>query len=401
MEQCQVFSGNDVLSCFPNTTTSVPQHDFASFVWNSRLPEFTQTNLVNIYLLSATENTLLLQWNNIENPTNNAGLIHAQVNDTWWGSRGNEWDGTNLPFLFQWAITRADQTLDASVPRQPTFTGLQTTFADSIIASMSSTSAAAASSSSAAAASRSSASAASASAASASLSQGGGLGSPTSGASGTGAHPTGTSTSAAGGPGSGNVQSSSSSPFPHWAIAVIVVLGFLALLAGGILTFFIMRRIRQRRGGADLSHRGSMGSSTPMMRNADTGGEPVSPVGGSAPAAYGAISHRPPSPEVHDGASTMSRVSDAALFSGADAAVMADAFRAALRKPNFATRPVEEGESPEMELNNDDGVVAEASGLLDRELAEEGRDIRSVGSSRGVKVETLSDAADDTDEHRP
>ena len=32
-----------------------------------------------------------------------------------------------------------------------------------------------------------------------------------------------------------------------------------------------------------------------------------------------------------------------------------------------------------------------------KELAEEGRDIRSVGSSRGVKVETLSDAADDRD----
>ena len=137
-----------------------------------------------------------------------------------------------------------------------------------------------------------------------------------------------------------------------------------------------------------------------MMRNADTGGEPVSPVGGGGTAAYGAISHRPPSPEVHDGASATSRVSDAALFSGADAAVMADAFRAALRKPNFASRPVEEGESPEMELANDDGAGAEASGLLDRELAEEGRDIRSVGSSRGVKVETLSDAADDADDHR-
>ena len=127
------------------------------------------------------------------------------------------------------------------------------------------------------------------------------------------------------------------------------------------------------------------------MRNADNGGEPQSPV---TAAAYGAISHRPPSPEVHDGASTMSRVSEAALFSGADAAVMADAFRAALRKPNFAGRPVEEGDSPETE-NEVGGANAEASGLLDRELAEEGRDIRSVGSSRGVKVETLSDAADD------
>ena len=67
-------------------------------------------------------------------------------------------------------------------------------------------------------------------------------------------------------------------------------------------------------------------------------------------------------------------------FSGADAAVMAEAFRKALRKPDFADRPVEEGESPE-------GHTDEPPELLNRELAEEGRDIRSVGSSRGVKVE--------------
>ena len=92
---------------------------------NSRLPEFVQTNLVNIYLLSATEDGILLQWNNITNPTGNAGVHHAQVNDSWWGSRGNEWDGTNVPFLFQWAITRADKTLDGTVTRQAIFTGLR------------------------------------------------------------------------------------------------------------------------------------------------------------------------------------------------------------------------------------------------------------------------------------
>lgn len=137
-----------------------------------------------------------------------------------------------------------------------------------------------------------------------------------------------------------------------------------------------------------------MGSSTPMMRNAEHG-EPISPVTATA---YGAVHHhRPPSPEIHDGASTMSRNSDAGLFSGADAAVMADAFRAALRKPNFAGRPVEEGESPDSDPNNPANDQHPEPGLLDRELAEEGRDIRSVGSSRGVKVETLSDAADDDD----
>jgi hypothetical protein len=72
---------------------------------------------------------------------------------------------------------------------------------------------------------------------------------------------------------------------------------------------------------------------------------------------------------------------------------MADAFRKALRKPDFAGRPVEEGESPE---NNPEANEDE---LLNRELADEGRDIRSVGSSRGVRVETLSDSGDTAQDH--
>lgn len=186
------------------------------------------------------------------------------------------------------------------------------------------------------------------------------------------------------------------------------MLGFLALVASGILAFYIMRRLRQRREGM-LSHRGSMGSSTPMMANADRGGGPQSPVVGSsmlgagaagAAAGYGAGTYgsaRPSSPgDGHDGASMMSRASDAGPFSGADAAIMANAFRQALRKPDFADRPVEEGESPEGEPHT--GATAPGhSHLINQELAEEGRDIRSVSSSRGVKVETLSDADEDTD----
>lgn len=80
----------------------------------------------------------------------------------------------------------------------------------------------------------------------------------------------------------------------------------------------------------------------------------------------------------NDGASIMSG-SDAGPFSGADAAIVADAFRQALRKPDFAGRPVEEGESP-------DQPEPEHQELIDRELAEEGRDIRSVSSARDVKV---------------
>lgn len=141
-----------------------------------------------------------------------------------------------------------------------------------------------------------------------------------------------------------------------------------------------------------------MGSAAPMMANADTGHAPTSPVaasgGSAAGGAYNAVDrHRPPSPDVHDGASLASRVSEAALFSGADAAVMANAFRTALRKPNFTDRPDEEGESPDSDPSKRE------PDLLGAALNEEGRDIRSVGSSRGVRVETLSDAGDEDTIH--
>lgn len=82
-----------------------------------------------------------------------------------------------------------------------------------------------------------------------------------------------------------------------------------------------------------------------------------------------------------DGASAHSD----AIISGADAAVMAEAFRKALRKPDFAGQPVEEGESPDAEGHHE---------VMSRELAEEGRDIRSVGSTRTPRVETMSDTGD-------
>ena len=85
---------------------------------------------------------------------------------------------------------------------------------------------------------------------------------------------------------------------------------------------------------------------------------------------------------MHDGESSIS--GEGGLFSGQDAAIMADAFRKMLRKPDFAA--IGEGESPE---SNGEGNV------LGQQLAEEGRDLRSVSSSRGVRIESHSDHDDD------
>jgi hypothetical protein len=58
---------------------------------------------------------------------------------------------------------------------------------------------------------------------------------------------------------------------------------------------------------------------------------------------------------------------------------MADAFRMALRKPEFGETNENPEDSPEEKAKEEE--------LLNKELAEEGRDIRSVSTSRGVKVE--------------
>ncbi|KAI0074062.1 hypothetical protein K474DRAFT_114745 [Panus rudis PR-1116 ss-1] len=386
-ERCETFSDNSVFSCFPTDNTQIPQHEIASFVWNSRLPQFTQTNLVNIYLFNATSQEIILSWRNVTNPRDRAGVIRSTVDDTWFGPRGAEWKGGNMSYLYYWVVTGPNDDVQRQGLPQPIFTAVQTTFADSVLASMSSTSAAAAASSSSVAASLSSLSASLSSAS---------------------AHATPVASS--GSAPTGSVQSSNSSSFPHWAIAVIVVLGVLALLASVILFFFILRRLRNRQTGITSSNRNSIGSSSPMMANVQTGHNPQSPLLGGAVLAGGAGgatasaagSHRPNSPEMQDGASMTSRVSEGAPFSGADAAVMANAFRATLRQPHFADRPIEEGESPDELPSNAVGAGPSHVDIINRELAEEGRDIRSVSSSRGVKVETLSDRGDsDTIQDHP
>ncbi|PPQ85997.1 hypothetical protein CVT26_012754 [Gymnopilus dilepis] len=383
-QACQLLSGNNVYSCFPTADTVIPQHEWATFVWNSRLPFFTQTNLVDVFLFRADSQQQLLHFPNQPNPSDRAGSVSAQVNDTWFGDDGLKFNGTNVSFPFFWVVIRSDHTLDGNQIPQPIFTAVQTTVLDSVATA--SALAAASSSSAAAAASLSSLSSLS-SASSASAARQSSLSRAT-------AQPTGAVQHAA-----------SATSFPHWAIAVIVILGFLAIACTCILIFLIIRRVRRRQ-RREASLRNSIGSASPMMPRTSEGthGNPDmiqrydsagSPLLAPAVLAGGAASGH--GTTTHDGASTIS--DSGGPFSGADAAIMADAFRKMLRKPDFASRPVEEGESPEQpegEAEGDEGIVGVGSAppphpgesVLRGELAEEGRDIRSVSSSRGVKVET-------------
>lgn len=139
---CQLTSGNEIISCFPTASTTIPQHQWASFVCesflircvlgfahlpqirlpgNSRRPELTQTNLVNIYLFHGDSLTRLLTFPNVTNDPSQAGLITAQVNDTWWGDNGAAWNGANISYPFYWVITRNDVELDGTETRQAVF----------------------------------------------------------------------------------------------------------------------------------------------------------------------------------------------------------------------------------------------------------------------------------------
>jgi hypothetical protein len=71
--------------------------------------------------------------------------------------------------------------------------------------------------------------------------------------------------------GSSSLQGhSSSSDFPKWAIALIVILGFLALLGALVASYFLVRLARQRRANRMEASGSSLNSGTPMMR--DIGG---------------------------------------------------------------------------------------------------------------------------------
>ncbi|KAF8690245.1 hypothetical protein RHS03_08972, partial [Rhizoctonia solani] len=352
--------GNDVLSCYPTEGMTVVQGSWTRFVWNSRYPEYIGYGNLDIYLFHADSGLEAFKWSNVPNDSNWVGV---SVNDSFWGTRGvTGWrDGQNQSMPFYFVATDAGAALDGGEPRQATFTAIQTKLPDYYYSSLSS----AASVSSAMSASSLSAIASASSAAA-----------------------TASATPGAGSNGTGSLQNGGGdSSFPKWAIALLVILGILALAALMLLAWFSARNLRTRQ-----RRRQSTGSSTPIMGLPASQAPPestISPV--EHPPA--SIVGRPVSirrggslvnANVNDGAST--RSGETGPISGQDAAIMASAFRAMLRKPDFASRPEEEDESPE-ERNVRD---------MKEQLAEEGRDIQSVRSERGVRVHnTAEDGSED------
>ncbi|KAF8179532.1 hypothetical protein K438DRAFT_1977240 [Mycena galopus ATCC 62051] len=121
-------AANDVITCFPKFGTVAVQDEFAAVVWNSNVPDFTQTDRINIYLFHAENQELVFNISDVVSPKGRAGTYVTLVNDSWWGNRRSNWAGTNLYYLFFWILSGTDEPLDGAQVPQATFTAVQTTF---------------------------------------------------------------------------------------------------------------------------------------------------------------------------------------------------------------------------------------------------------------------------------
>ncbi|KAJ7904861.1 hypothetical protein B0H13DRAFT_745423 [Mycena leptocephala] len=189
-------------------------------------------------------------------------------------------------------------------------------------------------------------------------------------------------------PVSGGIQSSaSSSDFPHWAI-IVVVLGIVAVVAICGLMLFAIFYLRERD---KHDRRHPIRSRSPSPSMAEAQGEPVvaAAAGGHA-RDTSATSHGHRS-NAHEGTmsaaqrlgavspdSTHSRT-EPRPFSGSDAAIMANAFRAELRQPG---RPLELDEA-----EGDGDGVTEARARSPERPTRSGR--RCCGASWGARARTF------------
>ncbi|VDB95119.1 unnamed protein product [Peniophora sp. CBMAI 1063] len=121
IQQCSN-PGATIVSCFPTDRTTVYQGDTIDFVWNSNLPEFAQSGIVDIKVFRALGDIepSVLGLYNITNPTDgSAGKITVDVADSWFDG---PYTGVNIstPFFFTIAPS-------GTIPqKQPTFRAIQT-----------------------------------------------------------------------------------------------------------------------------------------------------------------------------------------------------------------------------------------------------------------------------------
>ncbi|KAN0064332.1 hypothetical protein ACQY0O_002527 [Thecaphora frezii] len=418
-EQC--FVGNEDLSCYPTAGTQIVQNHWARFIWNANYPSFTQAGFVDVYLFHQDTDDVVTSWTSQDN---GAGRLSFRPNDAWWQDRtaaANIQPNQNITWPFYFVVLPSGQSLTGTTSRLATWSAVQTALPVAIARSRSAASASAAS---LASLSRTASATATPTATStnirsiqsaiesslsealeSSLHASGFTGTETLVGTTTATLPNGllftaTATAQANGAALGGDDNGNGLALPTYAIVLIAVLGFLALVAAIAGAYFIMAALRKRRQAQN--QRGSFGSGSPMMAAAagslagastDAGhtteashmlhddhgsniGAGCSAGAGAGYAAGGAARTRSLQSE------------DSHLFTSDEATRMADAFRNALRRPDFAPSGFGEssggeasGESP-MEDTLEGGQSSRVSALLREELAAEGKDLQSVGDRR-------------------
>ncbi|KAL9931462.1 hypothetical protein V8E36_009627 [Tilletia maclaganii] len=464
-EQERCYVGNAELSCFPTADLAVPQGTYSKFIWNSYFPLFIQQGFVDVYLYREDQDRIQTSWTS---QVNEAGRISFSPSDSWWQDRPraqNIQPGQNISWPFYFVVNPSGLDTGGTTLRQSTWFAVQTALPAAIASSRSASAAASASAASVtdAAISASISSELSAQLQS-SLNAQGMTGTQTLVGTVTSVLPDGqtviiTATGRAngtlsggdGGNSAGSNADDGGGGLPRWAIAVIVILGVLAIVFVAIAAYVMMRKARRRSdsaaaaAGADGRSSGvreSTGSTSPMMRNIGGPGAThsldeglgsahsahnFSPSGGhgssigyASAAGVGAGAGILGSAAQLPTARSVRSSGDSHLFSSEEATRMADAFRNALRKPEFTAggaypggaelpSPREDdgdGESPGVdtgsplagamgevgrESRSDSAPAKVAPALLKQELASEGKDLRQVGDRK--KAQYHEDAA--------
>lgn len=338
---------------------------------------------------------------------NGAGRLSFQPNDSWWANKSAAdliQPNQNISWPFYFVVMPSGDQLTGTTSRLATFTAVQTAVPVSIASSRSAAAASSRSVASAAAASSVTAaasaasmtstvtqtmdSAAAASAVQSSLSAAiesslrasGFTGTETAQATTTatlanGSLVTATATARANGGRLDGPTHSNGLALPTYAIVLITVLGFLAVLAACLGAYFAMAAVRKRRmrQGGNESYR----SSSPMMAGA-AGASSVTGVSSTIASQGAERAHMLPADQ---SAATQTRYSDDQPFTTDEASRMADAFRNALRNPEFASEPSSAGDDrgPSQDTNAGRTSHNRMSTLLRDELAAEGKDLQDVG----------------------
>lgn len=461
-EQEQCFVGNDVLACYPTAGSRFMQNGYgkvsrlrqgsnlraskelttftlAQLIWNKNYPDFTNNGgYIDIYLFQQDSDKLVQTWKNVENAQ---GRISFMPQDSWWEGReqADNFDGVSIDWPFYFVITHAGKGLTGTRDRLATWYGVQTALPSDIAASRSSASVASSSASAESAASASLSSLmATATATSlssmvtpapsalpssdasilsqfatnltsrlqSSLRKSNATGTQTLQGTATTTLPDGNViTASATAQANGQVPGQDEgSALPRYAIALIVVFGLLSLSAIIVGIYFCLSAARRRRMGVRqgaYENASQVGSNTPMIGAFDdrTNQDDI-------------VSHDPPrSPAMRDlGRSTaidMNGASSSAAherssgegLTSSEVWRIANAFRSALRKPQFnPLARVSVSQSDEHTMHNegpsqaaaeneepgaDQSLIDEsrewpAQALLREELEGEGRQLRSV-----------------------